>query len=51
MMFEHFREMRREMHKEHGQGECRHRHGRGWWDDHRRVSAGKGLGEGPRAVL
>jgi DNA-binding PadR family transcriptional regulator len=35
-MFEHFREMRREMHKERGEGECRHRHGRGWWDDHRR---------------
>lgn len=33
-MFEHFREMHREMREE--QGECRHRHGRGWWDDHRR---------------
>jgi DNA-binding PadR family transcriptional regulator len=35
-MFEHFREMHREMQKEQGQGDCRHRHGRGWWDDHRR---------------
>jgi len=31
-MFEHFGEM----HMEQGHGECRHRHGRGWWDDHRR---------------
>jgi len=31
-MFEHFRER----FEEHGHGECRHRHGRGWWDDHRR---------------
>ena len=35
-MFGHFREMHREMREEHGPGECRHRHGRGWWDDHRR---------------
>ncbi len=31
-MFEHLREM----HKEHEHGDCRHRHGRGWWGDHRR---------------
>jgi len=31
-VFEHFRERL----EEHGHGECRHRHGRGWWDDHRR---------------
>lgn len=30
-MFGHFREV----HEEHGHGECRHRHGRGWWDDRR----------------
>lgn len=29
-MFEQFREM----HKEHGHGDCRQRRGRGWWDDH-----------------
>jgi DNA-binding PadR family transcriptional regulator len=27
-MFGHFQEM-------HGHGECRHRHGRGWWEDRR----------------
>lgn len=25
----------REMHWEHGPGDCRHRHGRGWWEDRR----------------
>jgi DNA-binding PadR family transcriptional regulator len=35
-MFGHFREMHKEMHEEHGRGDCRHhRHGRGWWDDRR----------------
>jgi DNA-binding PadR family transcriptional regulator len=29
-MFEQFKEM----HREHGHGDCRHRRGRGWWDDH-----------------
>src|ERR1700742_2565644 len=36
LMFERFKEMHREMHEEHGRGDCRHhRHGRGWWDDRR----------------
>jgi|ERR1700691_5611355 DNA-binding PadR family transcriptional regulator len=35
-MFGHFREMHREENEERPQGDCRHRHGRGWWDDHRR---------------
>jgi len=30
-MFGHFREMRTEQ----GHGDCRHRHGGGWWDDRR----------------
>jgi len=30
-MFGHFREM----HHEEGRGECRHRHGHGWWGDRR----------------
>jgi DNA-binding PadR family transcriptional regulator len=46
-MFEHFREMRREMHKEHAEGDCRHRHGRGWWGDHRR-ERWEGFGGGGR---
>src|SRR6202034_105625 len=36
-MFGHFREMHREENEERPHGDCRHRHGRGWWDDHRRV--------------
>ncbi len=31
-MFEHLRERLEEPER----GDCRHRHGRGWWDDHRR---------------
>lgn len=34
-MFGHFKQMR-QMHQEDGREECRHRRGRGWWDDYRR---------------
>jgi DNA-binding PadR family transcriptional regulator len=39
-MFGHFREMR----GEHGHPDCRHRHGRGWWEDRR--DRWEGLGGG-----
>ena len=42
-MFERFREIR----SEHGPGDCRHRHGRGWWDDHGR-GRWEGFGGGGR---
>lgn len=43
-MFEHFREQQ----ERHGHGECRHRRGRGWWDDRGERWAGHHGGFGGR---